>query len=187
MQKPMERPYSAAPAVLMTGFLFGLAHFSHREVTMMLMPYFIGVAGVYGILAVLTDSVVAGMVLRAAGNFAGGECRAAPLPGNDGRCIVLAHGGRFSGGGRNRGDALQAASRSGQATGIPGLIGCRPPVRKPHWQAGAGNSDGWCRGEGPINFVFSTCFLYFYPEYLDPPGSINSSIQQIVLKGNLWH
>jgi membrane protease YdiL (CAAX protease family) len=49
--------------------LFGLAHFAHPEVGVLLMPFYLAVAAVYGGLAYLTDSTLPGMVLHAGGNM----------------------------------------------------------------------------------------------------------------------
>jgi hypothetical protein len=55
-------------AILITGLAFGLLHFSHPEVTLVLLPYYLAVATVYGALAYVTDSTLPGMVLHAGGN-----------------------------------------------------------------------------------------------------------------------
>ena len=54
MQTPIERRHGPVIAILVTGSLFGLMHFTHREVTLVLLPYYIAVAAVYGALAHLT-------------------------------------------------------------------------------------------------------------------------------------
>lgn len=59
-------------AILVTGTLFGLAHFTHPEVTLSLMPYYLLVAAIYGALAWLTNSILPSLVLHAGGNFLGG-------------------------------------------------------------------------------------------------------------------
>ncbi|MBI3765465.1 MAG: CPBP family intramembrane metalloprotease, partial [Ignavibacteriales bacterium] len=58
-------------AILVTGSLFGSAHFTHPEVTLILMPYYLAVAAVYGALAYLTNSILPSMVLHAGGNVLG--------------------------------------------------------------------------------------------------------------------
>ena len=80
MQGPIERRHGAFVAILVTGSLFGLAHFTHPEVALILMPYYLAVAAIYGALAYLTNSILPSMVLHAGGNvfssiglFAGGR------------------------------------------------------------------------------------------------------------------
>jgi membrane protease YdiL (CAAX protease family) len=68
MQKPIERRHGPVIAILVTGGLFGLVHFSHQEVTLVLLPYYMAAAAVYGALAHLTDSTLPSMVLHGAGN-----------------------------------------------------------------------------------------------------------------------
>jgi membrane protease YdiL (CAAX protease family) len=69
MQKPIEERHGPVIAILVTGSLFGFAHFSHPEVTLMLMPYYLAVAAIYGTLAYLTNSIWPGVVLHAGGNM----------------------------------------------------------------------------------------------------------------------
>jgi membrane protease YdiL (CAAX protease family) len=80
MQGPIERRHGPIVAILATGSLFGFAHFSHPEVTLGLMPFYLSVAVIYGMLAYLTNSILPGVVLHAGGNifaaiglFAGGQ------------------------------------------------------------------------------------------------------------------
>lgn len=72
MQAPIERRHGPLIAILVTGVSFGLLHFSHPEVTMAMMPYYVAVAAVYGMLAYLTNSIMPSLVLHAAGNFFSG-------------------------------------------------------------------------------------------------------------------
>lgn len=71
MQGPIERRHGPVLAILVTGSLFGFAHFTHPEVTLILMPYYLAVAAVYGALAYLTNSILPSMVLHAGGNVLG--------------------------------------------------------------------------------------------------------------------
>ena len=71
MQGPIERRHGPVVAILVTGSLFGFAHFTHPEVTLILMPYYLAVAAIYGALAHLTNSILPSMVLHAAGNVLG--------------------------------------------------------------------------------------------------------------------
>jgi membrane protease YdiL (CAAX protease family) len=72
MQGPIERRHGPVVAILVTGSLFGLAHFTHPEVTLILMPYYLAVAAIYGALAYLTNSILPCVVLHATGNVLGG-------------------------------------------------------------------------------------------------------------------
>jgi membrane protease YdiL (CAAX protease family) len=71
MQGPIERRHGTAIAILVTGSLFGFAHFGHPEVGLILMPYFLAVAAVYGALAYLTNSIFPSMLFHAGGNMLG--------------------------------------------------------------------------------------------------------------------
>jgi membrane protease YdiL (CAAX protease family) len=57
--------------MLVTGSLFGFAHFTHPEVGLILLPYYLMVAAVYGTLAYLTNSIFPSLVLHTAGNMLG--------------------------------------------------------------------------------------------------------------------
>ncbi|HEY2712812.1 MAG TPA: CPBP family intramembrane glutamic endopeptidase [Chthoniobacterales bacterium] len=71
MQGPIERRHGPVIAILITGSLFGFAHFTHPEVGLILMPYYLAVAAVYGALAYLTNSILPSMVLHGSGNMLG--------------------------------------------------------------------------------------------------------------------
>jgi membrane protease YdiL (CAAX protease family) len=71
MQSPIEKRHGPVVAVLVVGLVFGFVHFTHPEVTLILLPYYLAVAAVYGTLAHLTNSVFPGMVLHAGGNILG--------------------------------------------------------------------------------------------------------------------
>ena len=68
LQRPIERRHGPVIAILVSGVLFGLLHFTHPEVTLVLLPYYVAVAAVYGALAYITDSTLPSMVLHASGN-----------------------------------------------------------------------------------------------------------------------
>ena len=69
LQRPIERRHGPGLAILVTGVVFAFAHFSHPEVGLVLLPFYIAVAAVYGMLAHLTDSTRPSMVLHAGGNI----------------------------------------------------------------------------------------------------------------------
>ena len=69
LQRPIERRHGPIIAILLTGVLFGFTHFSHPEVGLVLLPFYISVAAVYGALAYLTDSTLPSIVLHAGGNL----------------------------------------------------------------------------------------------------------------------
>jgi membrane protease YdiL (CAAX protease family) len=68
LQRPIERRHGPVIAILVAGSLFGLVHFTHREVTLALLPYYMAVAAVYGALAYVTDSTLPSMVLHGGGD-----------------------------------------------------------------------------------------------------------------------
>jgi membrane protease YdiL (CAAX protease family) len=69
LQRPIEGRHGPVVAILVTGSVFGLAHFTHPEVGLVLLPYYLAVAAVYGALAYLTDSIFPSMLLHAGGNM----------------------------------------------------------------------------------------------------------------------
>jgi membrane protease YdiL (CAAX protease family) len=71
VQRPIERRFGPAIAIVITGTLFGFAHLTHPEVGVVLLPYYLAVAAVYGALAYCTDSTLPGMVLHGGGNMFG--------------------------------------------------------------------------------------------------------------------
>jgi membrane protease YdiL (CAAX protease family) len=68
MQRPIERRHGPVVAILVTGLVFGFMHFTHPEVTLLLIPYYLTVAAIYGGLAYLTNSILPGLLLHAGGN-----------------------------------------------------------------------------------------------------------------------
>jgi membrane protease YdiL (CAAX protease family) len=69
MQGCIERRYGFCIAILVTGSSFALVHFTHPEVGLVLFPYYVAVAAVYGGLAYATNSTLPSMVLHAGGNL----------------------------------------------------------------------------------------------------------------------
>ena len=72
MQGPIERRHGPAIAILLTGSVFGFAHFTHPETALILMPYYLAAAAIYGVLAYLTNSILPSVVLHAAGDVVSG-------------------------------------------------------------------------------------------------------------------
>jgi membrane protease YdiL (CAAX protease family) len=69
MQGPIERRHGPFVAIGITGIVFGLSHYTHKEMTLALMPFYMLVAINYGVIAWLTDSVRPGILLHAGGNI----------------------------------------------------------------------------------------------------------------------
>lgn len=72
MQKPIEQRHGPLIAILVTGIMFGLLHYSHPETTIELMPFYFFVATIYGMLAYLTNSILPGIILHTVGDIFGG-------------------------------------------------------------------------------------------------------------------
>jgi len=68
MQGMIERRHGPAIAILVSGTVFGFAHFSHRNVSFGHLPYYIAISAVFGMLAYLTGSIMPGLVLHAFGD-----------------------------------------------------------------------------------------------------------------------
>jgi membrane protease YdiL (CAAX protease family) len=66
MQGPIERRYGVAVAILVTGVMFAVAHL---DFTLILLPYYIAVAAIYGAVTHLTDSILPAVVLHTGGNL----------------------------------------------------------------------------------------------------------------------
>lgn len=69
LQGPIEKKFGPVVAIVITGVVFGLLHFSHSEVNFTVMPWYLGVAIVYGAMAWKTNSILPSMVLHAGGNM----------------------------------------------------------------------------------------------------------------------
>jgi membrane protease YdiL (CAAX protease family) len=70
MQGPIERRHGPIVAILISGALFGLAHFWHHPAGVFAMlPYYVGVAAIYGGLAYATNSILPGLVLHTGGDI----------------------------------------------------------------------------------------------------------------------
>ena len=66
MQGPIERRYGLAVAILITGTMFAVAHL---DFTLILWPYYVAVAAIYGTVTYLTRSILPAVVLHTGGNI----------------------------------------------------------------------------------------------------------------------
>jgi membrane protease YdiL (CAAX protease family) len=66
MQGPIERRLGLPLAILITGTMFALVHL---DFTLILWPYYIAVAAIYGTVTYLTNSILPAVVLHTAGNL----------------------------------------------------------------------------------------------------------------------
>ncbi|MEP6636094.1 MAG: CPBP family intramembrane glutamic endopeptidase [Acidobacteriota bacterium] len=66
MQRPIEQRYGLVIAILVTGTMFAVAHL---EFTLVLWPYYVAVAAIYGTISYLTDSILPAVVLHTSGNI----------------------------------------------------------------------------------------------------------------------
>jgi membrane protease YdiL (CAAX protease family) len=69
MQSLVERRHGLLLAILVNGILFGLLHFgNHPRDVLLMLPYYVAVAAVYGGLTWATDSILPALVLHSAGD-----------------------------------------------------------------------------------------------------------------------
>jgi membrane protease YdiL (CAAX protease family) len=69
MQGPIERKHGALVAILVTGTVFGLAHYNHHPTAVLvLLPYYIAISAIYGGLAAATNSILPGLALHVGGD-----------------------------------------------------------------------------------------------------------------------
>ncbi len=66
MQGPLERAHGVIIAILITGTMFAVAHL---DFTLVLWPYYVAVAAIYGMVTHLTDSILPSIVLHTSGNL----------------------------------------------------------------------------------------------------------------------
>ncbi len=66
MQGPIERRHGMVIAILITGTMFAVAHL---DFTLILWPYYVAVAAIYGIVTHLTKSILPAVVLHTCGNL----------------------------------------------------------------------------------------------------------------------
>jgi membrane protease YdiL (CAAX protease family) len=69
MQGGIERRHGLPTAILVTGTAFSLIHFTHPEVGIVLLPFYLSVAAVYGLMTAATNSIYPSLVLHAGGNM----------------------------------------------------------------------------------------------------------------------
>jgi membrane protease YdiL (CAAX protease family) len=65
MQGPIERRHGLPIAILVTGTMFAVAHL---DFTLILWPYYVAVAAIYGTVTYLTNSILPAVVLHTGGN-----------------------------------------------------------------------------------------------------------------------
>jgi membrane protease YdiL (CAAX protease family) len=66
MQGPIERRYGLIIAILVTGTMFAVAHL---DFTLILWPYYVAVAAIYGTVTYLTQSILPAVVVHTGGNI----------------------------------------------------------------------------------------------------------------------
>lgn len=66
MQGPIERRYGLPVAILITGTVFALVHL---DFTLILWPYYVAVAAIYGTVTYLTNSILPAVLLHTGGNI----------------------------------------------------------------------------------------------------------------------
>jgi membrane protease YdiL (CAAX protease family) len=66
MQGPIEKRLGLTMAILITGTMFAVAHL---DFTLVLWPYYVAVAAIYGTVTYLTNSILPAIVLHIAGNL----------------------------------------------------------------------------------------------------------------------
>jgi membrane protease YdiL (CAAX protease family) len=66
MQGPIEQRYGLPIAVLITGTMFAVAHL---DFTLILWPYYVAVAAIYGTVTYLTESILPAILLHTGGNI----------------------------------------------------------------------------------------------------------------------
>src|SRR3954467_13325936 len=66
MQGPIERRHGSIVAILITGTMFAIAHL---DFTLVLWPYYVAVAAIYGTVTYLTNSILPAVVLHTSGNL----------------------------------------------------------------------------------------------------------------------
>jgi membrane protease YdiL (CAAX protease family) len=66
MQGPLERRHGLPIAILITGTMFAVAHL---DFTLILWPYYVAVAAIYGTVTYLTKSILPAVVLHTGGNL----------------------------------------------------------------------------------------------------------------------
>lgn len=66
MQGPIERRYGLVVAILVTGTMFAAAHL---DFTLILLPYYVAVTAIYGVVTYLTNSILPAVVLHTSGNL----------------------------------------------------------------------------------------------------------------------
>lgn len=68
MQLPLERAYGPAIALAATSVIFTLIHLTHGAAILPFLPFFLAAAVIYGLLTILTGSILPSMTLHFAGD-----------------------------------------------------------------------------------------------------------------------
>src|SRR4029077_10994799 len=66
MQGMIERQFGPVIAILIAGVMFAVAHL---DFTPVLLPYYIAVSAIYGMVSYLTNSILPAVVLHTCGNI----------------------------------------------------------------------------------------------------------------------
>ena len=66
MQGPIERRHGVTVAIVVSGTMFAVAHL---DFTLVLLPYYVAVAAIYGTVTHLTDSILPAIALHTGGNL----------------------------------------------------------------------------------------------------------------------
>jgi membrane protease YdiL (CAAX protease family) len=72
MQGPIEKRHGPTIAILVTGLVFAFVHATHSYFSLLLLPYYMAVAAMYGALAYVTNSILPSLFMHAGLNIIGG-------------------------------------------------------------------------------------------------------------------
>jgi membrane protease YdiL (CAAX protease family) len=70
LQQPIEQRHGVGIAIVVTGLIFGAAHFIHHpgSAVLAMLPYYLVVSAVYGMMAYVSNSIWPGVLLHAGGD-----------------------------------------------------------------------------------------------------------------------
>jgi membrane protease YdiL (CAAX protease family) len=66
MQQPIERSFGLVPAILISGVMFAVAHLG---MSLILVPYYVAVTAIYGVITYLTNSILPAVLLHTGANI----------------------------------------------------------------------------------------------------------------------